>query len=88
MLPKPKPEVVSCTLPDGAVLFSPVRESYFGLNETGARIWEHLSSDCSTVEQLCRELERQFPDAEPQRVQLEVRRLLESLAEKGLLESR
>lgn len=86
MLPKPKADVIYRALPDGAVLFSRSDEVYFGLNPTGACIWENLSPVHETVEEVCTEVERRFPDAEPERVRRDVGRLLEALAENGLVE--
>jgi len=87
MLPKPKPDVVYGALPDGAVLFFPSEELYFGLNPTGACVWENLSPVRGTVEEVCAEVERRFPDAAPERVRRDVDLLLEALAENGLTES-
>lgn len=86
MLPKPKADVVYGALPDGALLFSQSAELYFGLNPTGACVWENLSPVRSTIEEVCAEVERRFPDAEPERVRRDVGLLLEALAERGLIE--
>ena len=87
MLPRPKSSVVYRPMPDGGVLFSPVDETYFGLNETGACIWENLSPVRGTIEEVCDEVARRFPDAEPSRVREDVERLLKDMAEGGLVES-
>jgi hypothetical protein len=86
MLPKPKSSVVYRAMPDGAVLFSPAEETYFGLNETGACIWENLAPVRSTVDEVCAEVAKRFPDAEPARVREDVQRLLQDLEEGGLVE--
>ena len=87
MLPRPKSSVVYRPMPDGGVLFSPADETYFGLNQTGACIWENLSPVRSTIEEVCDEVTRRFPDAELSLVREDVTRLLKDLAEGGLVES-
>lgn len=85
---RPLPEVVGDVVynrvSDGAVLLSTDAEVYFGLNETGARIWEHLR-ECDTVAGLCRALEGEYPEVEPDTIRADVEELLEELAEHGLL---
>ncbi|HEX6964404.1 MAG TPA: PqqD family protein [Gemmatimonadaceae bacterium] len=85
MLPKANPTVVYSALPDGGVLFSPSDETYFGLNKTGACVWENLHPVRGTIEELCAEVGRCFPDAEPERIQRDVIHLLGALAENGLV---
>jgi len=87
MLPKPKPSVVYRPMPDGGVLFSTTDETYFGLNQTGACIWESLPPVHNTIEEICAEVTRRFPDAEPLKVREDVGRLLADLADGGLVES-
>ncbi len=86
MLPRPKSSVVYRPMPDGGVLFSPAEETYFGLNQTGAVIWENLSPVRSTIEEVCAEVARRFPDAEPTHLREDVGRLLDELMEGGLVE--
>ena len=73
-------------MPDGAVLFSPAEETYFGLNETGACIWENLAPVRSTIDEVCAEVSKRFPDAEPSRVREDVGQLIKELVEGGLVE--
>ena len=87
MLPRPKSSVVYRAMPDGGVLFSPADETYFGLNQTGACIWENLAPVKSSVEEVCAEVTKRFPDAEPERVREDVGKLLKDLEEGGLVES-
>ncbi len=87
MLPKPKSSVVYRPMPDGGVLFSSSDETYFGLNQTGACIWENLSPVRDSIEEVCAEVTRRFPDAEPSRVRDDVGRLLKALTDGGLVES-
>jgi coenzyme PQQ synthesis protein D (PqqD) len=86
MLPRPKSSVVYRAMPDGGVLFSPTDETYFGLNQTGACIWENLAPVRSTIDEVCAEVTKRFPDAEPEMVREDVGRLLKDLAEGGLVE--
>lgn len=86
MLPRPKSSVVYRAMPDGAVLFSPIDETYFGLNQTGACIWENLAPVRNTIDEVCAEVTKRFPDAEPTVVREDVGQLLKDLAEGGLVE--
>lgn len=86
MLPKPKASVVYRAMPDGAVLFSPAEETYFGLNETGACIWENLAPLRTTIDEVCAEVVKRFPGAEPARVREDVGQLIKELVEGGLVE--
>jgi|SRR5690242_5733305 len=85
MLPKANPTIVYSALPDGGVLFSPSQETYFGLNRTGACIWENLHPVRSSIEEVCAEVAARFPGAEPERIAQDVRKLLGMLAENGLV---
>jgi len=87
MLPRPKSSVVYRAMPDGAVLFSPAEETYFGLNETGACVWENLSPVRSTIDEVCAEVLKRFPDAELARVREDVGQLIKELEEGGLVDS-
>ena len=74
-------------MPDGGVLFSPSDETYFGLNETGACIWENLPPVRNSVEEVCAEITKRFPDADPEIVREDVGKLLKELTDGGLVES-
>lgn len=87
MLPKPNPAVVYRALPDGGVLFSPADESYFGLNVTGACVWENLAPVRGSLEEVYGEIARRFPSAEPERIRRDVSNLLAVLTENGLVVS-
>lgn len=86
MLPRPKSSVVYRAMPDGGVLFSPTEETYFGLNQTGACIWENLAPVRNTIDEVCAEVTKRFPDAEPTVVREDVGKLLQDLAKGGLVE--
>jgi len=75
-------------MPDGGVLFSTETEHYFGLNRTGACIWENLFPVCETLDDICAQVDRAFPGGEPERVRSDVKRLLALLVEKKLADPR
>ncbi len=83
-LPTPHSAVVYRALPDGGVLFSTTDEVYFGLNETGAFVWEHLAPACPTIDALCEAVCARFPDAGADAVRQDVTELLAAFVENGL----
>lgn len=83
-LPEPVDDVVYNRVSDGAVLLSTDGEIYYGLNETGALVWERLG-DCDTLDALCRELEGEYPDVGRDELRRDVGELLEELVDHGLL---
>lgn len=84
-LPAPADGVVFQALDDGAVLFSPVAELYFGLNHVGARIWELLTPDGRPLDELCARLHELYPDADRDTLRRDVRDLVDRLAAEGLV---
>jgi Coenzyme PQQ synthesis protein D (PqqD) len=85
MLPHPHPSVVFQKLDDGAVLFAPATELYFGLNAVGALIWEMLPPQTSTAEELHAAIGSRFPDVAAETIRADVDELLASLLAEGLL---
>jgi hypothetical protein len=85
MLPTPSPTVIYRVMSDGAVLFSTADEVYFGLNAVGARVWSLLPPTCDTIESLCSELGRTYPEVAPEMLQADVAELLDELAANGLV---
>lgn len=85
MLPAPNPDVIFRSLADGAVLFSTSEEVYFGLNEVGSRIWELLPPARQTLDELCTELQAEYPDVEAATLRADVEELLGELQEFGLV---
>ena len=85
LLPSPAPGVMFQPLDDGAVLFSPDSEVYFGLNHVGAAIWELLPPETDSVEALCTALAERYPDAAPAALADDVARLLGDLGREGLV---
>lgn len=85
MLPIPLDSVVFQPMDDGAVLFFPSTEVYFGLNKVGARVWQLLPPECRSMEDLCDRLAAEYPDADPAMVRADVSELLEQLSLEGLV---
>jgi hypothetical protein len=84
-LPKHNPAVLCQAVAEGALLLHTKREVYFGLNVVGAQIWELLPPKCSELAELCAELERRYPNAEPEGLRSDVTELLDALAAQELL---
>lgn len=82
---RPQPDVVSRRLDEQTVLVNLRTNRIFELNRTGARLWDLLgegSSESQIVEQLLAEFE--VPQEQLER---EVRALLDSLLDEGLIRS-
>lgn len=84
MLPTANPSVIFKTLPDGAVLFSPHEEIYFGLNEVGAQVWQLLPSANGSVDALCRAIGARYPEVDATTIRQDVTELLDDLVREGL----
>lgn len=85
MLPSANPDVIYKALADGAVLLSTTDEVYFGLNEVGARVWEHLPPVLETLDDLCAAIGAEYPDVDPEMIRADVSQLLAELAEHKLV---
>ncbi|MHB1223314.1 MAG: PqqD family protein [Gemmatimonadaceae bacterium] len=83
-VPLPAAGVLFQALDDGAVLFSPSTELYFGLNHVGARVWQLLAPGLRLGE-LCARLHESYPDADRSTLNRDVRELLDRLATEGLV---
>ena len=84
MLPVPNPTVIFKALADGAVLFAPNVEIYFGLNEVGARVWELLPAANGSLDALCASVGALYPDAPAATIRQDVQELLDELVTQGL----
>ena len=84
-LPVPHPDVIARALPDGSVLFHPLTEVYFGLNETGTVVWSALAAGVTSEDGLVSAVLAQWPDATPTDVTCHVRELLADLSIEGLV---
>ena len=79
------PEDVMVSELDGeAVLLKLKSESYFGLDETGTRMWQLLLSSDS-VQSAYDQLLLEF-DVEPDSLRVHMTELLDTLAQQGLIE--
>ena len=85
MLPVANPAVIFKAMSDGAVLFDPGAEVYFGLNEVGARIWELLPPACNALDELCAHLVARYPEVPEATLRQDVAELLDALAQQGLV---
>jgi hypothetical protein len=85
MLPVPSATVVFQRIDDGAVLFAPATEIYFGLNEVGARVWELLPPTSDSLDQLCGTLAAAYPEVPATELRSDVEELLAQLLQEGLV---
>jgi hypothetical protein len=85
MLPTANPSVIFKVVADGAVLFAPGQEIYFGLNDVGARVWQLLPPASASLDELCAHLAAQYPDVPPETIRADVRELLDDLMKQGLV---
>ena len=85
LLPVPHPDVILRALPDGSVLFHPLTEVYFGLNDTGTVVWNALASGAASEEALIAAVRERWPDATAGVVLCDVRELLADLSVEGLV---
>ena len=69
---------------DGAVLFAPDTEIYFGLNEVGSRIWQLMASPDGSFDSLCAQLASYYPNVSLETIRQDVRQLLDELVAEGL----
>jgi hypothetical protein len=84
MLPTAQPSVIFQKVADGAVLFAPETEIYFGLNEVGTRVWELLPPACRTLEEVVGRLQAAYPDTPGETIRQDVIELLADLVGQGL----
>jgi len=84
MLPIANSSVVFQKLDEGAVLFAPETEVYFGLNDVGALIWELLPPRNHTLEELCESVSARYPEVPLATIRSDVAELLAQLIADGL----
>lgn len=84
MLPRANPSVIFQRIDDGAVLFAPHSETYFGLNAVGVAIWEALPPVSASLDELCARIARQYPDVIESTIREDVVDLLRKLLSDGL----
>jgi hypothetical protein len=76
-------DVVSRVVDGEAVLLDLESGKYFGLNEVGARVWEHVQEETTVGELLVRLLD-EF-DVEAPQLEADIEELLTELDGKGLI---
>lgn len=79
-----KPDVLFQEVSGEIVLLDLESERYFGLNQTGARVWQSLSEGRAT-EEIIASLAEEFEVARSQ-LDRDVHELLEELVQAGLIE--
>ena len=87
MLPTRNPKVIFKALATGAVLYSTEEEVYFGLNPVGVRVWELLPPVHQRLDDLCRVIAADYPDAPEDVIRADVTELLEELTRLGLVKA-
>jgi hypothetical protein len=85
VLPTRNPKIIFKALATGAVLYSTEEEVYFGLNPVGVRVWELLPPVHQHLDDLCRVLTSEYPEAPPEVIRADVTELLEELGKLGLV---
>lgn len=70
---------------DGAVVYSPGDESYFGLNDTGAEIWNLLPKEGMAFEELIQKMVSLYPEAPEADLRTDLGDLLDELVTHGLM---
>ena len=83
-LPSAVASIVFQEFEDGAVLFAPEHEYYFGLNDVGMLIWGLLPPRCRSLDELCVAIAAQYPDVTPEVIRADAVELLDRLVEEGL----
>ena len=87
LLPVPNPEVIYKAVDGGAVLLSTTDEVYYGLNEVGGQIWEHLPPVLRTFDELTAALAARYPAVPAETIHADARALLDALLASGLVRS-
>ena len=85
LLPVPNPEVIYKAVECGAVLLSTTDEVYYGLNEVGGQIWEHLPPVLRTFDELIASLAARYPAVPADTIRADARALLDQLLSSGLV---
>jgi hypothetical protein len=85
LLPAPVPAVILQNVADGAVLFLPSTEIYFGLNDVGAVVWSLLPPRSATMGELLDSMCELYPDVERAVIEQDVVELLQELQDNHLV---
>ena len=79
----PSPDVLVQELDGEAVLLNLASERYFGLDDVGTRIWQHLSTD-GRLDRVCERMQAEF-DVDAETLRADVLRLVEELIAVGIV---
>ena len=85
-LPTKNPDVIFRRVEEGAVLLSAKDEVYFGLNEVGAFIWETLSPDLGSTDNIKDALVQKYPDVDPDVIAADLTEIMDELVKAGMLQ--
>ena len=81
----PSSKVLFQHFADGAVVYSPGDESYFGLNGTGAAVWGLFGKEGMSFDQLLAKMVALYPDAAEADLRTDLTDLLNELVAHGLM---
>ncbi len=79
----PSPEVLVQELDGEAVLLNLESERYFGLDDVGTRVWQHLLEH-RRLERVCEEMHKEY-EVDESRLRADILRLVEELIEAGIV---
>ena len=79
----PSPEVLVQELDGEAVLLNLDSERYFGLDDVGTRVWQHLLEH-RRLDRVCEEMQKEY-DVDGATLRADVLRLVTELVEAGIV---
>jgi len=79
----PSPEVLVQELDGEAVLLDLGSERYFGLDDVGTRVWQHLLEH-RRLERVCEEMQKEY-DVDESRLRADLLQLVGELIEAGIV---
>ena len=79
----PSPEVLVQELDGEAVLLNLESERYFGLDDVGMRVWQHLLEHRRLV-RVCEEMQKEY-DVDESRLRADVLQFVEALIDAGIV---
>jgi predicted transcriptional regulator len=79
----PSADVLVQELDGEAVLLNLDSERYFGLDDVGTRVWQHLLEH-RLLERVCEEMEKEY-EVDASRLRSDVLKLIEELIEAGIV---
>lgn len=84
-LPLPNPAAVLAEVSEGAVLYLPTTEHYFGLTPVAQLVWSLLPPVSATLGDVVRAMAERWPDVEVEILHADVAELLADLEKMGLV---